>query len=187
MQAKDQVKNGMTSSRVNVDDIRKGLGNACQQSSERPSDDSEEDNKPLASRVPAKRALELSAQDRKGDADDSDEDDDKPLVLKRVANGPSKSDNSQKILQKDANSKKSKIGALETREALRLGLSPSLSILYRKEIERARVFQREFFVALNPQTIHVADRECGKDRDRARAREREANRMWVCLRGTCTV
>eukprot|EP00250_Pteridium_aquilinum_P001873 c12080_g1_i1 orf=193-3171(-) len=106
VQTKDPLKNGMTSPKVNVEIVRKGSGNDCQQSSQQPSDDSEEDNRPLASRVPAKRPLEVTKGDRKADADDSDEDDDKPLVLKRAANGPSKISNPQKALPKDSSLKK---------------------------------------------------------------------------------
>ncbi|KAI5055029.1 hypothetical protein GOP47_0030174 [Adiantum capillus-veneris] len=106
MHPKDHSKNGITSSKLDAEIARKNSGNAREQSSHRSfEDDSDEDNAPLASRVTAnnKRPLEISMP--RGRMDDSDEDDDKPLVLKRPANGSSKH-SKELISPKDSGSKK---------------------------------------------------------------------------------
>ncbi|MCO5607990.1 hypothetical protein L7F22_062192 [Adiantum nelumboides] len=129
MQPKDSSKNGITSSKLDAKIARNNFGNACEQSSQQSSDaDSDEDNALLASRVTAnnKRPLEVSMH--RGRIDDSDEDDDKPLVLKRPATGPSKF-TKELISPKDSSSKKRPLDE-NSKDALggkRLKLIPNLS------------------------------------------------------------
>ncbi|MCO5599186.1 hypothetical protein L7F22_053286 [Adiantum nelumboides] len=101
VQQRDHAKNGIGLTKLDTEIARKSIGNACEQSS----DDSDEDNAPLASRVTSNKKRPLAVSMHRGGEDDSDLDDEKPLVLKRPSNGILKFGN-KIVSPKDSCSKK---------------------------------------------------------------------------------